>query len=499
MKFSCPHCQQHLEAKGDLIGVRVECPSCGEAFVVETAEAPAIPHSDLPPQPPEPSEATPEQGATAPIPPETSDVPPPTQERPKVKPQFRVVSRPQPEAAPRMEVEPHSGPEAPKAKPSFRVVSRPESNGDSSCQANGVPPPGTGEAEKKRISIEGLHNKFNDFTGLEKLEGFSLLGLFSEIFGKHKAEDIEEMFTVGTPRATPTIEEVDTSWPKPWMFFRALAGSIALYLLFNVMWHYFENPNDIPGMMLMGTLAVPLSTLLFFYEVNVRRNISLYQVLKLVFVGGILSLLLTSLISGLVGKTSENMALALAGPVEETAKLLALVLAARSMRYHYKLNGLLMGAAVGTGFAVFESMGYAIGYLISGLLYEATAGEAVDAVGIMKNVIFTRGVLSPLGHIVWTAIAGAALWRVKGSQPFRFSMFGSAKFWHLFLIPVVLHSLWDIPLLDDMPYYGKYLVLGVVAWFIALALLQEGLKELRTEKVAAMQTREDLNGSGAGE
>lgn len=140
------------------------------------------------------------------------------------------------------------------------------------------------------------------------------------------------------------------------MFFRALTASIALYILFNIMWHYFGNLNFIPGMILMGTLAVPLSTLLFFYEVNVRRNISLYQVLKLVFAGGILSLLITSVISALIGETNEVVGLALAGPIEESAKLLALVLAARSLRYHYKLNGLLMGAAIGTGFAVFESM-----------------------------------------------------------------------------------------------------------------------------------------------
>ena len=35
------------------------------------------------------------------------------------------------------------------------------------------------------------------------------------------------------------------------------------------------------------------SALLFFYEVNVRRNISLYRVLKLFFLGGIISLILS--------------------------------------------------------------------------------------------------------------------------------------------------------------------------------------------------------------
>lgn len=338
-----------------------------------------------------------------------------------------------------------------------------------------------------------LHDKFNDFTGLEKIEGFNLSDLLSEIFGKHKPEDIEEFFTVGTPRATPPIGQVDTSWPKPWLFFRALAASIALYLAFNGAYEYFGNVNLIPGMMLMGTLAVPFSTLLFFYEANVRQNVSLYQILRLVFTGGILSLLISLVFYGFTSVSAEGIvAEALPGPVEEAGKLLALVLMARSARYHYKLNGMLMGAAIGTGFAIFESMGYALSGLLEGVVVEtldSSSQSLLDGpVVYMRNIIFLRGVLSPLGHIVWTAIAGAALWRVKGKDPFRMSMLANGKFWHLFLISVVLHSLWDvsIPFLDKLPYCGKYLLLGFVAWFVVIALVQEGLKELRAEKLAVV-------------
>lgn len=477
MKFSCPHCHQHLEANDSLAGATVNCPSCGTPFTIEVTDEP----SGALPLPPPPEErqapvATPIEQETA-LPPESDALPPPKSDPPKAKPRFRVVSRPRGATPRRPETPSQPSPDGkPQAAPTFRVVSRPQSSENVSARTNLGNPPRSDTEAPPRKTIDNLRNRFNDFTGLEKLEGFSLIGLFSEIFGKHKPEDVEDMFTVGTARATPSIEEVDTSWPRPWMFFRALAGSIALYILFNIMWHYFGNPQDIPGMIMMGTVAVPLSTLLFFYEVNVRRNISLYQVLKLVFAGGILSLLLTSVISSVIGETSDVVGLALAGPIEESAKLLALVLAARSLRYHYKLNGLLMGAAIGTGFAVFESMGYAFIFLVE-------SGE----IGVMKEVIFVRGVLSPLGHIVWTAIAGAALWRVKGTQPFRFSMLGQGKFWHLFLIPVLLHSLWDIPLFSDMPYCGKPLVLGFVAWFVAIALVQEGLKELRAEKSASFE------------
>ena len=51
----------------------------------------------------------------------------------------------------------------------------------------------------------------------------------------------------------------------------------------------------------------------------------------------------------------------LKGVLEETGKALALLVVVGSLRYRWQLNGLLFGAAVGAGFAGFESAGYAFG------------------------------------------------------------------------------------------------------------------------------------------
>src|SRR5262249_60599294 len=45
--------------------------------------------------------------------------------------------------------------------------------------------------------------------------------------------------------------------------------------------------------------------------------------------------------------------------IEDLAKLIALVLIVRGRRYKYILNGMLFGAAIGAGFACFETAGYA--------------------------------------------------------------------------------------------------------------------------------------------
>ena len=352
--------------------------------------------------------------------------------------------------------------------------------------------------EKASVELpEILHDKLAASIGIEKLEGFSLSALFSETFSKHSREEVEESFTVGTPSSTPDILAVDASWPKPWLFMRMLMASLALYFLFWIGWRQFENPNLIPGWIMIGSFAVPVSSLVLFLEFNVRRNISLYMVARLAFLGGILSLLMSLVLFRLfdIGLWGAPVA----GPIEESGKVLALLAVARAAKYRYKLNGLLVGAAVGVGFSAFESAGYALNYLIQStmgnslsVLDSADTFESLLAFGIhhgastMENVLTVRGLLSPLGHIVWSAIAGCAMWRTIRGQPFRWRMLVDVDFIRLLLVPVILHMIWNSPF--ELPFYGKYLLVGAAGWFVCLSLVQEGLHELRAEQIEASKT-----------
>lgn len=326
-------------------------------------------------------------------------------------------------------------------------------------------------SDKSITSNESIKAKFEDFAGIEKLEGFSLGRLFSDVFKHHPAAEIEEMFTIGTGRTTPKIEDVDCSWPRPWMFFRALAGSVFVYVLFVVGWECFANVNLLPGLIAVGAFAMPIATLVFFFEVNVRRNVSVYQVMRLVVKGGVISILFSLVLYVLPLEELSGLGASVAGMIEEPGKLFALLVMAKSDRYHYKLNGLLLWAAVGTGFAAFESMGYAFSILLE------------EGPGAMNGNILLRGFLSPFGHVIWTAICGFALWRVKGKKAFTWNMVEDVKFWHLALVPVILHAIWNADF--ELPFLGKYFALGLMAWFVVLALVQEGLRELREERRAA--------------
>jgi RsiW-degrading membrane proteinase PrsW (M82 family) len=308
--------------------------------------------------------------------------------------------------------------------------------------------------------------------GVDRIDGFDPAEFFAEVFKRHGRDEVENYFTVGTPATTPSLDAVDTSWPRPWVFFRTFLGSLAVYFLFVQAWREFGNLNLIPGLIIVGSFAVPISALIFFFEVNARKNVSLYQVVRLVFLGGILSLILSLFFFEVSGALNLNwLGASLAGLVEEPGKLLAVLWIGNQVRYRYTLNGLLFGAAVGAGFAAFESAGYA--------LYAGLSSSDPDA---MMDSIMIRGMLSPFAHIVWTAMSAAALWRVKQGRPFRFEMVKDPRFLRIFGIAVGMHMLWNSPVY--LPFYLKYLAIGAVAWIIVVALIQDGLRQLREEKSA---------------
>ncbi len=335
-----------------------------------------------------------------------------------------------------------------------------------------TPIPAPDAASQVRGFAGKLVGHITHLAGEDGLEGFNVKQLFSEVFSRHTSQEVEDYFTVGTSRTTPGLDAVDPSWPRPWVFFRTFVGALLVYLGFLLAWNQFNNMNLIPGLIMVGSFAVPLAMLIFFFEINVRQNVSLYQVVRLTFAGGVLALVLTCVLYSVTDALNVQWLGALIpGLAEEPGKLLGLLLIVNSLRHRHILNGLLFGAAIGAGFAAFESAGYA---LRSGLQ---------DSDTMMKHTIMIRGLLAPFGHIAWTAMCAAALWKVMGTARFQFSMLKDHRFLRIFAFAVALHALWDCSL--DLPFYGKYLLLGLVAWIIILALIQDGLKQLRREKEAA--------------
>ncbi len=321
------------------------------------------------------------------------------------------------------------------------------------------------EHEHKSL-VGGVSSRINRLAGTEKLEGFSLKEMFSQVFKKRTPEEVEDYLIAGTLKTTPNITDVQTGWPHPWLFARVLGLLVLAYFGLVMGWNQFQNTNFIPGIMLLGDFAVPLAMVVLFYELNTPRNVSLPKLAQLFLTGAVLSLFIAMIGYTDIGGALKWMGDSQAGIVEELAKLAAVILIARSIRYKYILNGLLVGATVGAGFAAFESAGYAF-----------TAVFQTHNANFMLQEIQMRAMWAPFGHIAWTAIAAAALWRAKGEAAFHLGVLKNGAFWRTMLIPMGLHALWDF-----YPQWPVFVAAGVVGYFVIFGLVQQGLHQVRDDQ-----------------
>lgn len=294
----------------------------------------------------------------------------------------------------------------------------------------------------------------------------TLKDVFSDVFKPHNKKDGEKMFIAGTSLSTPNENEMLKEWRKPWLFaWVGIFGFIFILLM------YFITLSGGGVMVLVpfifaGALVIPLAVLLFFWEMNIPRNIPLYNVISMLFIGGALSLIFTLIMNSFVGEIPAY----LAPLTEEPAKLLALCIFLRKPKNKYILNGLLIGAAIGTGFDAMESMGYALG----------AQNYITDLIG--------RGISSPGGHMVWAAMYGAALAMVKGSGKLETKHFADKRFLAYFGIAFLLHYSWNnngfnilpIPLFGDL----KFIILIVAAWITILSLIKKGIQQVLDLSIA---------------
>ena len=317
--------------------------------------------------------------------------------------------------------------------------------------------------------IRSLSDNVSRIVGVQKIEGLNFGKILSQVFSHHTHAEMEEKFVCGTSTTTPPLSDVKAAWPEPWLFVRMIVLTAVLCGGFFYGIYRFDNPLLIPGFLFVASFGIPMSTLILFWEAHIIRNVSFFQVGRLVLLGGLISII-TSLYGFEFTNLSEIIGPPAAGVVEEAAKLIVVIfLMHRYTKYSYIQNGLLFGAAVGAGFAAFETAGY---------IFVLSTSEQ-DALVIA----FIRGIFSPFAHIVWTAAAAAALWRVKGAERFSFGMLFDLGFLRVIIAVMCLHALWNLPLIelgfDDFLYeLAKLVAIGLVGWIIVLSLYQESLKQI---------------------
>jgi RsiW-degrading membrane proteinase PrsW (M82 family) len=333
-----------------------------------------------------------------------------------------------------------------------------------------------GDEQTKNESSETI-NKVNIMAGGSEQVDLRLTDLIINVFKKHTLEERENTFICGTAKTAPKEGDICSKWPKPWLYSRVFFLFAMTFLGLLALLRIFENILAYPGIIFIGALAVPFSLLIFFWELNAPRNVNIFDVIKIFFFGGVSSLLLTMIFSRIivVGEVDYYGAIMI-GVIEESAKFVVVAYFLRGSKRKYILNGLLLGAAVGAGFAVFETAGYEFAYGLQ--------------IPIMMRIIYTRGVLAFGGHIVWAAMSGAALVMVKEDDRLKMKHILNIRFLKYFIITIGLHAIWDMPISNNSELPFIQIILTITAWIIVLIFISAGLKQISRLKYGTKKLKE---------
>lgn len=221
-----------------------------------------------------------------------------------------------------------------------------------------------------------------------------------------------------------------------WGWLRTLVVGIVLFIITTIVMFVTQNINLYPTVILIGNFLVPVVFVAFLYDHQNVSTIKPETIAVSFCVGGILGVLGASIFESLLlpvpigpGQSLSFGSAMLVGLIEEGCKIVAVMLLARRWNHSSEMDGLLLGGAVGMGFAALESTGYAFTALL--------LSHGLITSSIVETVI--RGLLAPFGHGTWTAILGAVLFRESKSNRFRITI--PVILTYLFVS--VLHASWD--------------------------------------------------------
>ncbi|WP_433249208.1 PrsW family intramembrane metalloprotease [Streptosporangium sp. CA-135522] len=215
--------------------------------------------------------------------------------------------------------------------------------------------------------------------------------------------------------------------PRPWL--QIFLAGLTLWAATVVVTVWTQNTNLVPAVILLGSFLVPVTFVVWAYEKGRGRYVTVELLFTTFLVGGVLGVLGASILEAYLLKPSVLIYVGV-GLIEEGVKLLALAFVARKMRRRTTFDGLVLGAAVGFGFAAFESAGYAFNALFS--------GEGSSLRQLVETEIL-RGVLAPVGHGLWTAITGGVLFAAGHDGRWRITR-GVVL---TYLGVSLLHALWN--------------------------------------------------------
>lgn len=263
------------------------------------------------------------------------------------------------------------------------------------------------------------------------------------------------------------------------------------------------NLNMIPTIVLLGSFLVPATAVIWYLDHYHSDIVTPALAARAFIVGGVFGVLAASVLESLVSARGLVLFFAV-GLIEELAKLLGLILVARRLPRYAVRDGVVLGAAVGFGFAALESSGYAL----TSLFVQDGRTIGLSLANLVSTEIL-RGILAPVGHGLWTAILGSVLFAASRNGRLRLS-------WSLIgtcLLVSILHALWDsmdliatlltalylsVPMAGDI-WFGTEFRLRAEALLLNLGFYFGGLIVLSLVGIMVLRRRWTVGGRLDGE
>ncbi|HEX3722948.1 MAG TPA: PrsW family glutamic-type intramembrane protease [Nitrolancea sp.] len=303
----------------------------------------------------------------------------------------------------------------------------------------------------------------------------------------------------------------------PRFYWRIFVIGLVAYFAASRVLSSTHNTNLVPLVTLLGSMLVPVTFVVFCWEQRAFADFPPTVVGLAFVVGSTVGLLAAAVLEPKFVIGAGFGAALIIALIEETAKASAALWFLGDNRRYREFDGLVLGAAVGMGFAALETAGYGFSFFLYGFVANAQSqGSTYDSalsagIGQMIHVLDVRMLLAAFGHGVWTAIICATIWRERreSSAPRLMSSFVPAyaismllgNLWGAapggaaigravdrslanlrisssvvaaYVGVVLLHAFWDV---SDS--YLLYIIYGAIGLFVLRFLIDESLERAR--------------------
>ncbi|MBR1758429.1 MAG: PrsW family intramembrane metalloprotease [Lachnospiraceae bacterium] len=318
-------------------------------------------------------------------------------------------------------------------------------------------------------TFSAVTSAINRMSGEEGKANIKLGELFSGVFKKHSKEERERLFTAGLTGTVPDERSMIAEWPRPWFYARVFAVlfllTAVIYLLLFYLYHLYLTST----MILLAVLMTPVSMVLFLFECNIPRNISLLDCVYMSLVGGVVAMIVSVLVSSLqpAGTDYYTWYGAIISAIIEMIGITILIYTSiKKNNSKYLLNGLLIGAAIGAGFCILENFGRLFSLSAECAYFDE---NGLVYISYFRPQLFQCWIFSIGTHVVWGALIGAGFVAAKQDGPLTVTAFKNPLSLRFFTTVLLLQIIYLFPLPAGRIWLS-YLVPGIIA-LIGLVLL----------------------------